>query len=337
MRSKVTLAQIAELTGFSVNAVSRALNNKSDISDATKEKIKKVARDLGYIANSSARSLRSGKTNTIGVIMSDMFNPYYSKIVSEIELCMSAFGYSVIMLNSNNSAEKEYSAIIIAIEKGVDGIIICPVGSDTEGVELILKSKIPVVLVEQYARFSEVGYVVRDDTRGGYIAVEHLVELGHTKIMAVFGNEQTYSSQQRLDGVKGAMLSYGISENIKIIDTANNSAEKLSSEINALINNEDFTAVVCGDDILALNMSYLLLQAGKRIPKDVSIVGFGDFQQNIVCYPMLTTVTLPVNKLSVEAAEILIAKINNEKVDDKRILPVELKVRRSTSYSPNLR
>ncbi len=336
MKSKVTLAQIAAATGVSVNAVSRALNDKSDISDATKEKIKNAAREMGYIANSSARSLRSGKTNTIGVIM-DMFNQYYSKIASEVEQCVGAFGYSVIMFNSNNSAEKEYKAVVTAMESGVDGIIICPVGVETEGVKLILKYKIPLVLMEQYSALPEVGCVVRDDTRGGYIAAEHLIELGHTKILTIFGNEQTYSSLQKLDGMRGAMRMYGVQENVKRIDTVNNKPEKLIPQIEKLIENEVFTAVICGDDVLALNVSYVLLRTGKRIPKDVSIVGFGDFQQNIVCYPMLTTITVPVNKLSVEAAEILIAKINNEEIEDKRILPVELKVRRSTSYGPNMR
>lgn len=336
MKNKVTLAQIAAATGFSVNAVSRALNDKSDISDATKEKIKNTAREMGYIANSSARSLRSGKTNKIGVIM-DMFNQYYSQIASEVEQCVSAFGYSVIMFNSNNSAEKEYNAVVTAMESGVDGIIICPVGVETEGVKLILKYKIPLVLMEQYSALPDVGCVVRDDTRGGYIAAEHLIELGHTKILTIFGNEQTYSSLQKFDGMRGAMRMYGVQENVKRIDTVNNKPEKLIPQIEELVENETFTAVICGDDVLALNVSYVLLRLGKRIPKDVSIVGFGDFQQNIVCYPMLTTITVPVNKLSVEAAEILIAKINNEEIEDKRILPVELKVRRSTSYGPNMR
>lgn len=331
MNKKVTLAQIAEVTGYSINAVSRALNDKSDISDKAKAKIRAAADELGYVANDSARSLRSGRTNTVAVIVSDIFNPKYSRLAGEIELCMGAFGYSVIMLNSNNMEEKESAAVTTAVGKGVDGIIICPVAEDTAGMRKLLKVNIPFVVVEQFVPYKEAGYVIRDDTRGGYIAAEYLMNLRHTKILAVMGDEYKYDTQQKVDGINAALRSYGISGKIEYIACAGRKNEQITSDLRHIIENNSFTALICSDDVLALNASYLLIKSGKRIPEDISVIGFGDFQTNAVSYPMLDTITVPMKKLSVDAAEILIAKIKKEETEDKRILPMEIKTRESTA------
>lgn len=331
---KVTLAQIAEKTGFSINAVSKALNDKNDISEATKRKIKQAAKELGYITNHSARSLRSGKTNTIGIIISDMFNPYYSNICNEIEFCMSAFGYSIIMLNSNNSIDKEYVSVVTAIGKGVDGVIICPVDTDTPALQQLIKSNIPFISIEKYITYPDSGYVIRDDTRGGFIAVEHLITLGHTNILFIMNNEQSYCTQQRLDGIRGAFLSYGIPYDENQVYFIGSKLEEMHDKITGILDSKAFSAVVCSDDIIALQVSYMLIKLGYNIPNDISIVGFGDYQSQITCYPMLTTVTVPVNNISIEAAQILIAKINGEKINDKIILPVELLKRESTAPPP---
>lgn len=182
MAKKVTLLQIAQKVGISVNAVSRALNDKSDISESTKAKVRQAAEELGYVANFSARSLRQGKTNTVAVIIPDLFNPLYAMMASEIEHCMSAFGYSVIVLNGDGYEEKEYKSVLFAMERGVDGVIICPVATDTMGMRKLVDAKIPFVSVEKYVTYPEAGYVMRDDTRGGFIAVEHLSSLGHRNI-----------------------------------------------------------------------------------------------------------------------------------------------------------
>jgi len=330
MDKKVTLAQIACKTGFSTNAVSRALNNKSDISEATKEKIKAAAEEMGYVTNYSAKALRIGKTNIIAVIMPDLFNPLYAMIANEIECCMSAFGYSVMLLNSNGAEEKENRTVISAMEKGVDGVIICPVDTDTEGMRKLINGKIPFVSVEKYVGYPEAGYIMRDDTRGGFIAVEHLVTLGHTNILVIMKDKEDYCTQQKVDGIKGCCSSYGLSFNENVIRYVGGNKDKISSQLDKILFERKYTAVVCGDDIIALQVSYLLIKSGKKIPEDVSVVGFGNLQSQIVAFPMLTTVAIPFEKLSMNAAEILIAKIKKESIDDKRILPVELKLREST-------
>ncbi|MEE1225100.1 MAG: LacI family DNA-binding transcriptional regulator [Clostridia bacterium] len=345
MAKKVTLLQIAQKVGISVNAVSRALNDKSDISESTKAKVRQAAEELGYVANFSARSLRQGKTNTVAVIIPDLFNPLYAMMASEIEHCMSAFGYSVIVLNGDGYEEKEYKSVLFAMERGVDGVIICPVATDTMGMRKLVDAKIPFVSVEKYVTYPEAGYVMRDDTRGGFIAVEHLSSLGHRNIAVIMRDENDYCTQQKIDGISFGCSNYSLNYDNLSINYLDGRKEEMASKLKKILLENDYTAVICGDDITALHTSYLLHKMGKKIPEDISVISFGDFQTQITAYPLLTTIRTPFEKISVEAVEILMAKIKNKEVDDKRILSVDLKIGESTGpasvtwdeYTKNIR
>lgn len=331
MAEKVTLVQIAEVAGCSVNAVSRALRDKPDISEETRVKIKEIAEKMGYVANYSAQALRIGKTNTVAVIMPDLLNPSYAILANEIELCMSAFGYSVIIMSSNGFEEKEKKAVTTALGKGVDGVIICPVSADTEGMRMLLKANIPFVSVEKHIGYPEGSYVIRDDTRGGYLAMEHLTTLGHSDILVIMKDKNDFCTQQKIDGIVGFCLSSGKSfdESKVCYIKADDEVEKVVDK--ALIRNR-FSAVLCGDDITALHVSSMLINSGYKIPEDISVLCFGNLQSRIVSYPLLTTVTIPYDKLSMDAAEILIAKINGEEINSKRVLPVKIEIKNSTAY-----
>ena len=151
---RVTLADIAKECGVSVNTVSHALNNKSDISNATKQKIKSAAEKLGYIANSSASFLRSGLSKTIAVIVGDISNPHFAILIKEIEVAAREKDYTVFVLNTDENEELERKAIVAAISKNVDGIIICPVQQSTKNVEFLIKSGVPFALMGR--RFKDI-------------------------------------------------------------------------------------------------------------------------------------------------------------------------------------
>jgi LacI family transcriptional regulator len=149
---RVTLKDIAAKTGFTINTVSRALKDKSDISLETKELIRQVAMDLHYVGDVAASALRSGTTKTIAVIIGDISNPFFGDLVHKIELAAKDFGYSIIIFNTSENSQLEYNAILSAYSKRVDGIIICPVQETIDNIRLLEQLFIPFVLVGRYFR-----------------------------------------------------------------------------------------------------------------------------------------------------------------------------------------
>jgi len=207
---RVLLQDIATATGYTVNTVSRALQNKPDIARSTCLHIQKVAAEMGYVRNDIASSLRSGRSRTLAVIVGAASNPFYAIMIDSIHDIAEENGYTMLVLCSQDKAPQEQKAILTAIGRQVDGILLFPSTHATENIELLRQSGIPFVLVSRYTKDPDYDYVVCDEESGGYMAGKHLIEAGHRKLAFCYAYEVAFSSEQRVHGLMRATREAGI-------------------------------------------------------------------------------------------------------------------------------
>ena len=316
LNNNVKLKDIAESTGYSVNTVSHALNDKDDISEATKKLIRDKANELGYIKNSAAGSLRSKKTKTIAAIVGDISNPFFGILVREIESFAKLRNYNTFIINSEEDPILEDAAVRSALEKNVDGIILCPTQKSENSIHLLRKLKFPFVLTGRIFNNIDCDYVVADDEKGGYIATKHLIEKGHRNILFLNGPEFIYSARLRQRGYESALAEYKIEYNpdlVKEVSITGNFSYfvKQISE-----NGLDFSAVFAFSDMVAWEIIYTLKQFEYDVDK-LDFVGFDNIQSNLLVPYPLTSVNYDKQKMARLAVEILLNRINGNQQDQK--------------------
>jgi LacI family transcriptional regulator len=308
---KVKLKDIAELTGFAINTVSKALQDKKEISLPTRRLIQETARQIGYIGNSLASSLRSGITKTIAVIVGDISNPHFGIAIKEIETSARAYNYTIFVINTEENEELEERAIRLALSKNVDGILICPTQSSIENIRLIQQFRIPFVLFgRRFQPQEEMDYVICDDIHGGYVATKHLIEKGRSKILFLNAPKRISSAQDRLEGYRKALDDAGLlydPELVKQIHVTTGSTHRI---VAGLVKKElIFDAIFAFSDIVAWEAIHILNRKGYRVPEDISVVGFDNIQARFYFPVLLTTVSDSKGAMSRRAFEILIQKI----------------------------
>lgn len=307
----VTLKDLAEKTGYSINTVSRALRNKDDIAEDTVDRIKQTAREMGYINNTIASSLRLGYTNTIAVILGDISNPHFSIMTKEIENHGREYGYSTFLLNTNENSEQERSAIKTAINKNVDGIIICPTQEDNSNISFLMQSGVPFIQIGRYTEGLDANYVVCDDIQGGYLAAKHLIENGHHRILFLNGPSYISSAKERYKGYLKAHEEAGLSVDSKLVRTVSLSQSNVSDILEELKKDKiKFTGVFAFSDSLAWEAWTWFHNHGYSVPQDVSIIGFDHIQSRMAIPFQLTTISSYKAKMSITAVDCLHCKIN---------------------------
>jgi len=309
-KRRVKLTDIAERTGYTVGTISKALQNKEGISQETREAIMKAAKEVGYIANAQAGGLRSGSSKTIAIIVSDIANPLFS---IEIKICVEELekqGYRAIVMDTEERPEREEQAVISALSKNVDGVLLCPNQKSTDSIELLRQNGMPFVLMGRRFENSEDDYLVCDDVRGGYLAGQHLAKLGHKRVLVISADPNISSSRERLQGFCQAMEEHGVPVDPKLIIHSDASAHDSGRMIDELLAGDaDFTAIFTFSDYIAWEVIYALNRHGLQVPRDVSVMGFDDIQSHIRFPPPLTTVHYPKRMISSKSVELLLKRI----------------------------
>ncbi|WP_141504813.1 LacI family DNA-binding transcriptional regulator [Paenibacillus luteus] len=329
----VTLKDIAEQTGFTVNTVSRALKNKEDISATTIELIQLKAQELGYIGNALASSLRSGMTKTIAVIVADVSNPHFSIAVKEIETAARKQQYTTFILNSYEDQEVEKNAIFSALSKNVDGIIICPAQGSDNNMEILQRLGIPFVLLGRHLENDTMDYVVSNDEEGGYLATQHLVELGHKDILFLNAHHSISSARERLIGYKRALEESGIPVNAELIREVSTISGGSRDELNEVIKSKlPFTAIFAFNDMMAWESVFILNKYKFKVPENISVVGFDNIQSRMYIPFPLTSISNSKGKTSRKAFEILMKRMykQNPELHYHEIVDAKLIIRNST-------
>jgi LacI family transcriptional regulator len=324
-RQTATLKDIAQKTGYSVNTVSRALRDKDDVAPDTRQKIKRIAAQIGYVGNMQAAALRRGYTNTIAVILGDVSNPHFAIMMKEIETRAREYGYSSFLLNSNEDDDLELEAIQLAVSKNVDGIILCPAQKSARNVEYLKSIGIPFVLIGRRFQHIRTDYVICNDELGGYQATRYLLEQGHRRILMLNGPGYISSARERLEGYLRAYREAGVPADSSLIceipivtDPAYRPLEKLNLE------QKSFTAVFAFSDILGWEIWKYLLQHGKSVPADCSVVGFDHIQSRIDLPFSLTSIRSFKRRMSNAAVDLLVARMKGMPAEGPVVIDTQL-------------
>jgi LacI family transcriptional regulator len=294
MVKKTNLKTIARDLGLSVGTVSRVLNGKAKeyrISDQTVDLVLKYASESGYTPNLIAKGLRDSKTYTIGLVIPDIANPFFSIMAKNIEKAASIANYSIILVDAEENIEREKHQIKNMISRKVDGIIAAPVGTTFEHFNEILQAEIPLIFVDRYIKDSSVTYIASDNFMGGYNATNHLISKGHSKIGLIKGSEIIEPVKERRQGYLKALEEAGIKPDRSLIEGKAFSIESgYESTVKLLKLPEPPTALFAMSNVIGLGVLKALKEYKYAVPEDISLIIFDD--QPYVSYlnPPITTI-----------------------------------------------
>nr|WP_255420118.1 LacI family DNA-binding transcriptional regulator [Petrotoga sp. 9PW.55.5.1] len=329
---------MAKKAGVSPNTVSRALNDKPDINENTKKKIEKIAQEMGYVRNVYATMLKSSVTHTIGVIMPDSSNPFFSEVFKGIDKAAQERDYQIIIMNSEGVYENEEKFIKTLLERRVDGILLFPMQESYEDIRELIKEHFPMVLVGREIYEWNVDEIFSDEVKGGYIATKHLIEKGRTKIKMI--TDQLYNSASfgRLEGFKKALKEKGISFSENDVKLCHHVHEGYHVQagydktMEMLQKKEKFDGIFCYNDLIAYGAIKALKEKKVKIPQEVSIVGYDDIRFSRLIEPELTTVKVHKFEMGYQAFQMIYKRIKNKNrvnSSTRKVLDVELVVRNS--------
>jgi LacI family transcriptional regulator len=319
-----TLNDIAKESGLSVSTVSRVLNKKTDryrISKETERIVLKTAKDLSYRPNQLARGLRLKKTHTIGLIAPDLSNPFFAQIVKTIQSEAHKLGYSLVVCDSDEDLELEVEHSGLLLSKGVDGLIVMPVGREHGHLESILENGTPMVVLDRAFEELKTNTVVIDNYGGSLEAVNLLIENGHTHIAIIQGLPDTLTSRARLQGYLDALKNHSIPLDVSLIVGKDFRKENGYIETKFLLKNEKPpTALFTTSDLITLGALQAVAEEGLEIPRDISIVAFDDLEGVDYFRCPITAVSQPRETMGQMAVKLLAAELRDPGAKEVRTI-----------------
>jgi LacI family transcriptional regulator len=320
----VTLQDVAREAGVSKVTAARVLGSYGTASPGAKEKVLAAARALGYRPNELARSMTTGRSRTIGVIVGDIENPYFGRAVRGISEVATAAGFDVILANSGEDVGKEQAAVRVLLGKRVDGLIVTPASmSETQHLESVQSSGRPLVLLDRAVPGLKVDSVVTDDRAAAKAATQTLIDAGHRRIAyitATNSDNPIYRGphqislttvMDRIEGFLAAASEAGIEtpeQYIRLAATRLGASGKIIADLLSLPHRP--TAILASDNVVGLEVFKAIRALGMSIPNDLSLIAFHDADWTSVTTPPITVISQPVYNLGIESAQILIKRIN---------------------------
>jgi DNA-binding LacI/PurR family transcriptional regulator len=329
---KVTIYDVAKEAGVSISTVSKVINNTGRISEKTRKKVLEVMETLRYQPSVVASALTGKRTRTIGLIIPDVANPFFSEIARKIEDRGRELGFNVLMCNTDNNPDTEEMYLSLLKQKSVDGIIIGTTTTNYTVLNELLCEHFPVALVAQDVPELAIDVVRVDDFLGGYQATSHLVSLGHKRIAIMLGNLSRTSDKYRFQAYRQVLEENGLKYDEKLVICTDYSMEDSKrAALELLKSSERPTAIFACFDSLAVGVYQAAKEVGLRIPEDLSVVGFDNTILATIVDPPLTTVAQPIDEIGHQVVDLLVREIEGEKSTKQRvILPPKLIIRNST-------
>lgn len=316
MSKRVTIDDVARKAGVSMMTVSRVINKKEGVSAETSQRILAIIDELGYRPSSLARGLATNKTATIGLVIPDIGNPFFSDFARGVEHSAYAHGYSVFLCNTDEDVSREISLIDSLEEKRVDGLILCSPRLDDETLCRTLKHFPNAVLVNRTLGLPGDecmnSAVDNDDYLGAILAVEHLIQAGHTEIGFLAGPEASISSQKRIRGFQAAFEENQLPYESEWVWPCHPNAEAAKTTASEfLAKYPQITALFCYNDLVAVGALNAAANMNCQVPEELAIVGFDDIPVASLVRPALTTVRVARHQLGIEAINLLLSQIEN--------------------------
>ena len=329
----VTIKDVARAANVSVASVSRALNGHTNVTDETRKLVLETARNLRYIPHSGARSLSTSRTDTIGVVLPDLYGEFFSELIRGIDQAARRRGLHLLVSSSHGDAG-EAAAALRAMSGRVDGLIIMSPHVDASFLSDNLPGVLPVVLLNTHDTAHEYSSLAVDNYGGAAAMVQHLVEMGHRRIMMIAGPSNNFEAEERLRGFRETMarlLPAYDPQDVSVVrgDFTEDSGYRAGQQMQALKRLPD--AIFAANDMMAIGCLFALNEAGVHVPNDVALVGFDDIPMARFISPPLTTVRVRMTDMGSRALEGLAFQIENPEGtrNSVQVLQTELVVRRS--------
>ncbi|MFN3230892.1 MAG: LacI family DNA-binding transcriptional regulator [Alphaproteobacteria bacterium] len=300
-RNRPTLQDIAREAGVSSATVSYVLNGTGSISPAVQKRVRETARAIGYRVNHMARATRTGQTLSIGLILPDLSNPFFPELAQAVQSAARDAGYAVFLVDSEGAIETEHDSADDLIRRGVEGIVWCPASEHDSLAEF--RGDVPIVVVDRPLPHYDT--ISSDHYSGGALVADQVLALGHRHVALVAGPQALSRARQRRQGFVERI---GDRATIDWV-VENPFAITLSEATQAKLHDNEATVIVCGNDFIALGVMRALHELGRRVPEDVSVVGFDDILWARHAIPGLATVRQPLTALGKEASALLIRRI----------------------------
>ena len=328
----VTIKDVAREAGVSVGTASQALRDSPAVRETTRRRVFAVSKRLRYQPSALARGLVTRRTHTVGLLISDIANPFFIRAVRAVEDVAQKNGYNVILCNTDEDPTKEKRYLRVLVEKRVDGIILATTAGSLQAVRDVRWRRIPLVLFDRELPHVSIDTVKVDSVLGGRLATEHLLGLGHRRIAIIHGPVVRSTGAERLRGYLLALRAAGLRPEPALIREGNfkqDSGREMTRKLLELSPRP--TALFCTNNLMTVGAMQTLHEQGVRIPTDLSLVGYDDMEWWTLTHPPLTTVGQPVYDLGREAMRLLLAQIeaNSRRRPQRVILKPELLPRAS--------
>jgi LacI family transcriptional regulator len=328
-----TIQDVARRAGVAPITVSRVINHSGYFSKETRQKVEAAIAELGYVPNTLARSLRSKKTHTLALILTDITNPFFTMISRGVEDAASDAGFMVIYCNTDESESEEEKYLQLLLQKQVDGILLVPARSTSRAIASIQEQGTAVVVLDRHLTGVEAD-IVRGDSQGGAcLLVKHLIDLGHRQIAVLTGPESVSTAEDRLTGYKRALEAAGIPIDDQLIyygAYTRQGGYEMAQRV--LSNAHRPTALFAANNFIALGALRALREAGVRVPEEMALVCFDDLPSTWILDPFLTVAAQPAYEMGKKATELILARIKGQAPApcQEIVLPVEIIVRRTS-------
>lgn len=332
----VTIYDIAKKANVSPMTVSRVINKSGQISESTRKKVEKVVKELGYIPNSAARSLISKRTKILSLLITDITNPFFTRVARGAEDKAKQTGLQILLSNSDEDFEKEADYIDMLLSSKVDGVLLAPTGDQSKkNIRKLIRHDIPFVLLDRKVDGIESDLVLGDNYEGTRKLIEHLIEQGHEKIALINGPSNVSTARERQKAYEETLKLAGLAVDEKLMaqihfkqDDANAVVRKLLS----LPSREQPTAIFAANNFIAVNTIKALRSFGLAVPEDMSIVCFDDFEPIPDFNPFLTAAAQPAYSFGYMGIQFLIERIEGTAPKEYRkiVLSPEIRLRKSS-------
>lgn len=327
-----TIYEVAEKSGVSLSTVSRVLNGNQSVNAKLRKKVEQAMADLNYRPNSIARSLASSRSDSIGVLVSELNSPFFGEMMEAIEAVLRASNKHVIITVGHNDLAQEQDGVEFLISRNCDALILHVEALSDEQLYDINESRIPLAIVNRMVPGLEDRCVCLNNEKGGYLSTRHLIEYGHKRIAYIAGPSDKHDANERLAGHKRALMEAGIAFDKKLCYEGDYSeASGIQGMTHFMDSNVEFSAIACANDWMASGAMTRARDYKLRLPEDLSIVGFDNVIFARQVFPKLTTIHNPIRNMAEMGAKNILKRVYKIDMDLVPMFDPELVKRDSTS------
>ena len=333
----VTMADVAALADVSTATVSRVLTGRPGVGEATRQKVADAVERLGYRPNAVARSLRVDTTHTLGLVIGDICNPFFTELARAVEDAANAEGYSLILGNADEDADRQERYVDVLLNRRVDGLLVVPAVAHSDAIAMAVRQHAPIVFVDRELPGINVPVVRSNGRKAIRELVEHLLTLGHRRIAIISGPEQASTGVERLTAFREALGVAGVPLPVDYI--RHGDFQEVSGQVQMaalLALDEPPSAVIAADNLMALGALRTLRRGGLRIPQDMALASFDDSPWFELLDPPMTAIAQPTKEIGSIAVQTLL-ELMHRRAAPSRLLDCRLMVRSSCGEAANVR